>query len=27
VIDDLPTCKQLVDRIVEEAETVLKRLT
>src|SRR5262245_6475989 len=27
VIDDLPTCQELVDRIVEEAEAVLKRLT
>ncbi|HEY7105692.1 MAG TPA: nitronate monooxygenase [Acidimicrobiia bacterium] len=27
MIDDLPTCKELVDRIVEEAEAVLKRLT
>ena len=27
VIDDLPTCKELIDRIIEEAETVLKRFT
>ena len=27
VIDDLPTCQELIDRIVSEAEAVLKRLT
>ena len=27
VIDDLPTCRELVDRIVTEAEAVLKELS
>ena len=26
VIDDLPTCRELIDRIIAEAETTLKDL-
>ena len=26
MIDDLPTCKELIDRIISEAETTLKEL-